>query len=59
MSPVEGREPFNDSAAFGVVNLRRVVVYTPQESRRLGASETLSAALLPEFAIPVSSLFEV
>jgi Uma2 family endonuclease len=39
-------------------NLRQVVVYTPRESRRLGAGETFSTVLLPEFAIPVSSLFE-
>jgi Uma2 family endonuclease len=39
-------------------SLRQVVVYATRESRRLGASETLSTALLPEFVIPVSSLFE-
>jgi len=38
-------------------NLQRVVVHTARESRRLGATETLSTRLLPEFTLEVSALF--
>jgi Uma2 family endonuclease len=38
--------------------LRQVVIFTGRESRRLTATETLTTGLLPDFALPVSSLFD-
>jgi hypothetical protein len=37
--------------------LRQVVIFTPRESRRLISAETLTTSLLPDFALPVSSIF--
>jgi len=38
--------------------LRQVVVFTGRDLRRLGSTEMLTTGLLPDFTLPVSSLFE-